>query len=192
MTAPCCVHSVTSNESDNLIFFNEVYALHFVCHSLWKSVIWSCYLHTHWIEVIELQFGALWQNSFNSVKLDILSIIPIFFIFIHPHFSNKNKWTAILTKWNFKSVSFFLSQSLVSLTEYEPPPDPAPPEIPPRAQSLLASLTKKLSNYTLKTNETGDMKHEEFIPQHQQGKANESGFNLLKQHVDKWPQTSFN
>lgn len=52
----------------------------------------------------------------------------------------------------------------------DPPPEPAPPEIPPRAQSLLATLTKKLSSYTLKTNETGDIKHEEFIPQNQQGK----------------------
>lgn len=52
----------------------------------------------------------------------------------------------------------------------DPPPEPAPPEIPPRAQSLLATLTKKLSSYTLKTIETGDIKHEEFIPQNQQGK----------------------
>lgn len=52
----------------------------------------------------------------------------------------------------------------------DPPPEPAPPEIPPRAQSLLATLTKKLSSHTLKTSETGDIKHEEFIPQNQQGK----------------------
>lgn len=113
-------------------------------------------------------------------------------IFIHLHFSNNNLWTAVPPKWNFKCISFFSLPITRNSAEYEPPPDPAPPEIPPRAQSLLASLTKKLSNYTLKTNETGDMKHEEFIPQHQQGKANESSFNLLKQHVDKWPQTSFN
>lgn len=139
----------------------------------------------------ELQCDAIWQNRFNSVELDILSIISIF---IRPHFSNNNGWTACNLWQNGISILFLFSLSLSfrDSAEYEPPPDPAPPEIPPRAQSLLASLTKKLSNYTLKTNETGDMKHEEFIPQHQQGKANESGFNLLKQHVDKWPQTSFN
>lgn len=57
----------------------------------------------------------------------------------------------------------------------EPPPEPAPPEVPPRAQSLLASI-KKLSNHTIKTDDTrtmatnglGDVKHEEFIPQSQQ------------------------
>lgn len=58
---------------------------------------------------------------------------------------------------------------MVVIVDYEPPPEPAPPEIPPRAQSLLTSLTKKLSSNTLKVGETGDLKHEEFIPQNQQG-----------------------
>lgn len=53
----------------------------------------------------------------------------------------------------------------------EPPPEPAPPEVPPRAQSLLASI-KKLSSHTIKVEDTGDLKHEEFIPQgQQQGKC---------------------
>lgn len=45
----------------------------------------------------------------------------------------------------------------------EPPPEPAPPEIPPRTQSLLLSL-RKHSEYKLKYEEKGDQKHEEFIP----------------------------
>lgn len=54
---------------------------------------------------------------------------------------------------------------------YEPqPPDPAPPEIPPRTQSLLMSMQKR-SDYQLKYEENGDQKHEAFIPQgHQKGK----------------------
>lgn len=48
----------------------------------------------------------------------------------------------------------------------DPPPEPAPPEIPPRAQSLLASI-KKLSSHTIKVDDSGDLKHEEFIPQNQ-------------------------
>uniref|UniRef100_A0A1I8MZG9 Uncharacterized protein n=1 Tax=Musca domestica TaxID=7370 RepID=A0A1I8MZG9_MUSDO len=47
--------------------------------------------------------------------------------------------------------------------ETEPPPEPAPPEIPPRTQSLLLSL-RKHSEYKLKYEEKGDQKHEEFIP----------------------------
>lgn len=45
----------------------------------------------------------------------------------------------------------------------EPPPEPAPPEIPPRTQSLLMSL-RKHSEYKLNYEEKGDQKHEEFIP----------------------------
>lgn len=51
----------------------------------------------------------------------------------------------------------------------EPPPDPAPPEIPPRTQSLLTSLRKK-SDYQLKFEDNGDQKHEQFIPSSQIGK----------------------
>ncbi|XP_037931534.1 sericin 1-like [Teleopsis dalmanni] len=47
--------------------------------------------------------------------------------------------------------------------ESEPPPEPAPPEIPPRTQSLLLSF-RKHSDYKLKYEEKGDQKHEEFIP----------------------------
>lgn len=65
---------------------------------------------------------------------------------------------------------------LIEIVDYEPPPEPAPPEIPPRAQSLLTALTKKLSSHTLKVSEMGDMKHEEFIPQNQQGKALKSSY----------------
>ncbi|XP_055390087.1 ABC transporter H family member 2-like [Condylostylus longicornis] len=50
---------------------------------------------------------------------------------------------------------------------FEPPPEPAPPEIPPRAQSLLMSLRKR-SDYQLKYEDNGDQKHEEFIPTSQQ------------------------
>lgn len=70
---------------------------------------------------------------------------------------------------------------MILIVDYEPPPEPAPPEIPPRAQSLLTSLTKKLSSHTMKVSETGDLKHEEFIPQNQQGKQMQMHFfNLLK------------
>lgn len=51
----------------------------------------------------------------------------------------------------------------------EPPPEPAPPEIPPRTQSLLMSLRKK-SDYQLKFEDNGDQKHEQFIPASQIGK----------------------
>lgn len=51
----------------------------------------------------------------------------------------------------------------------EPPPEPAPPEIPPRTQSLLMSLRKK-SDYQLKYEDNGDQKHEQFIPSNQIGK----------------------
>lgn len=51
--------------------------------------------------------------------------------------------------------------------ESEPPPEPAPPEIPPRTQSLLMSLRKR-SDYQLKFQENGDQKHEQFIPANQQ------------------------
>lgn len=50
---------------------------------------------------------------------------------------------------------------------FEPPPEPAPPEIPPRTQSLLISL-KKRSDYQLKFDDSAGQKHEEFIPQSQQ------------------------
>lgn len=52
----------------------------------------------------------------------------------------------------------------------EPPPEPAPPEIPPRTQSLLTSLMKK-SDYQLKYEDNGDQKHEQFIPASQIGKS---------------------
>lgn len=52
----------------------------------------------------------------------------------------------------------------------EPPPEPAPPEIPPRTQSLLTSLRKK-SDYQLKFEDNAlDQKHEQFIPASQIGK----------------------
>lgn len=46
--------------------------------------------------------------------------------------------------------------------------DSNPPEVPPRAQSLLASLKKHASSQRIKTDECADLKHEEFIPQVQQ------------------------
>lgn len=51
-------------------------------------------------------------------------------------------------------------------TDDEPPPEPAPPEIPPRAQSLLTTM-KKGSTQTIRIEETGDLKHEQFIPTNQ-------------------------
>ncbi|XP_030381653.1 teneurin-a isoform X2 [Scaptodrosophila lebanonensis] len=56
-----------------------------------------------------------------------------------------------------------LDEFVGSGAESEPPPEPAPPEIPPRTQSLLMSL-RKHSDYKLKYEEKGDQKHEEFIP----------------------------
>lgn len=68
----------------------------------------------------------------------------------------------------FYYASFWLlTFSLTGEHDDEPPPEPAPPEIPPRAQSLLASI-KKVSSHTMKVDDSGDLKHEEFIPQSQQ------------------------
>ncbi|GAB0095283.1 hypothetical protein DMENIID0001_106450 [Sergentomyia squamirostris] len=56
----------------------------------------------------------------------------------------------------------------------EPPPEPAPPEVPPRGHSLLQSMStmRKRSDYQINIQENNcDQKHEEFIPQEkQQGK----------------------
>lgn len=67
-------------------------------------------------------------------------------------------------------MSYTLHLNITDRDEDEPPPEPAPPEVPPRAQSLLASI-KKLSSHTIKMDENGDLKHEEFIPSNQHGKS---------------------
>ncbi|XP_054727145.1 uncharacterized protein LOC129236888 [Anastrepha obliqua] len=61
------------------------------------------------------------------------------------------------------SIGLDLDEFVTSGGESEPPPEPAPPEIPPRTQSLLMSL-RKPSDYKLKYEDKGDQKHEEFIP----------------------------
>ncbi|XP_059617794.1 uncharacterized protein LOC132262532 [Phlebotomus argentipes] len=53
----------------------------------------------------------------------------------------------------------------------EPPPEPAPPEVPPRGHSLLQSMSsmRKRSDYQIHIQENNcDQKHEEFIPQEKQ------------------------
>ncbi|XP_055843618.1 protein deltex-like [Episyrphus balteatus] len=49
----------------------------------------------------------------------------------------------------------------------EPPPEPAPPEIPPRTQSLMMSLRKR-SDYQLKYEGNSEQKQEEYISTPQQ------------------------
>lgn len=48
----------------------------------------------------------------------------------------------------------------------EPPPEPAPPEVPPRGQSLHATSFHRL-DHQLKFDKNGDQKHEQFIPSEQ-------------------------
>lgn len=52
----------------------------------------------------------------------------------------------------------------------EPPPEPAPPEVPPRGHSLQ-TLPKKRSEFILTIDKNGGQKHEEYIPPNQQGKT---------------------
>lgn len=64
----------------------------------------------------------------------------------------------------------------LNIEDDEPPPEPAPPEIPPRGHSLLRSTSssaRKCSDYQIHVRDVlcADQKHEEFIPQEkQQGK----------------------
>lgn len=53
--------------------------------------------------------------------------------------------------------------------EGEPPPEPAPPEVPPRAHSLQTKSSIKTRPVILTIDKNGDQKHEEYIPQNQQG-----------------------
>lgn len=80
-----------------------------------------------------------------------------------PSFSKR-----IIAGWKLFSLLTLIH--ITDRDEDEPPPEPAPPEVPPRAQSLLASI-KKLSSHTIKMDENGDLKHEEFIPSNQHGKS---------------------
>lgn len=65
----------------------------------------------------------------------------------------------------------------LNIEDDEPPPEPAPPEIPPRGHSLLRSTStsaRKCSDYQIHVRDVvcADQKHEEFIPQEkQQGKS---------------------
>lgn len=65
----------------------------------------------------------------------------------------------------------------------EPPPEPAPPEVPPRGHSLLQSMSsmRKRSDYQIHIQENNcDQKHEEFIPQEkQQGELRLKIFKFL-------------
>lgn len=66
----------------------------------------------------------------------------------------------------------------LNIEDDEPPPEPAPPEIPPRGHSMLRSASssaRKCSDYQIHVRENvvlcADQTHEEFIPQEkQQGK----------------------
>lgn len=62
----------------------------------------------------------------------------------------------------------------LNIEDDEPPPEPAPPEIPPRGHSLLQSTStsaRKCSDYQIHVRDVvlcADQKHEEFIPQEKQ------------------------
>lgn len=61
----------------------------------------------------------------------------------------------------------------LNIEDDEPPPEPAPPEIPPRGHSLLRSSStslRKCSDYQLhmRGEVVAAQKHEEFIPQEKQ------------------------
>lgn len=55
-----------------------------------------------------------------------------------------------------------------------------PPEVPPRAQSLLASLRRHTGSIQRnKPDETTDLKHEEFIPQIQQSSGKYYKYKIM-------------
>ncbi|EDW62535.2 uncharacterized protein Dvir_GJ16869 [Drosophila virilis] len=77
--------------------------------------------------------------------------------------TSSSSGTSALSLSELHGAGSDLDEFAGSSGESEPPPEPAPPEIPPRTQSLLMSL-RKHSDYKLKYEEKGDQKHEEFIP----------------------------
>lgn len=60
----------------------------------------------------------------------------------------------------------------------EPPPEPAPPEVPPRGyasmQQQQATLKLRTADFVLTIDKNGGQKHEEYIPS--QGKLIEEAF----------------
>lgn len=66
------------------------------------------------------------------------------------------------------SSKIILDENLFLLleAEEEPPPEPAPPEVPPRGQSLQSNSS--IRKHQLKIEINGDQKHELFVPQEEQ------------------------
>lgn len=106
-----------------------------------------------------------WKSSSLKHSLDDLRSWHFFSIYFTCALHLQKKWIqSYKILFTNENLSLFVAGEQ---TDDEPPPEPAPPEVPPRAHSLLTTI-KKGSTQTIRIDETGDLKHEQFIPANQQ------------------------